>query len=108
MPPVKYYEAPHTGMLDAHRTVVKIRGALIQEDEQAFLAEVLQSADTRDTSSPDTSTSLMTEDSLQQDASCTRVAPVVHTYTPALMSPSAYLHDQVSSGMDIDKTFPVG
>lgn len=108
VPPVKYYEAPHTGMLDAHRTVVKIRGALIQEDEQAFLAEVLQSADTRDTSSPDTSTSLMTEDSLQQDASCTRVAPVVHTYTPALMSPSAYLHDQVSSGMDIDKTFPVG
>ena len=108
VPPVKYYEAPHTGMLDAHRTVVKIRGALIQEDEQAFLAEVLHCADTRDTSSPDTSTSLMTEDSLQQDASCTRVAPVVHTYTPALMSPSAYLHDQVSSGMDIDKTFPVG
>lgn len=108
LPSSKYYEAPHIGALDTKRMVVKIRGALIQEDEAAFLAEVLHTADVRDASSPDTSTSLMTEDSLQPQDSCTQVSPVVHTYAPPLLSASEYLQGHVAFGMDIDKTFPVG
>ncbi|WFD19361.1 non-specific serine/threonine protein kinase [Malassezia caprae] len=106
LPPSKYYEPPHNGMLEPDRTVVRIRGSMIQEDEVAFLAEILQAADTRDTSSPDTSASLMTEDSIQPEAP--GLSPVVQSYTPMLLSHSgACVDDPVSTGMDIDKALPL-
>jgi len=106
LPPSKYYEPPHNGMLGPDRTVVRIRGSMIQEDEVAFLTEVLRAADTRDTSSPDTSTSLMTEDSIQPEAPC--LSPIVQSYTPVLLSHSGACVDRpVSTGMDIDKALPL-
>lgn len=122
LPPSKYYEAPHTGSLDANRMVVKIRGALIQENESTFLAEVLQVADARDTSSPDTSTSLMTEDSHYQhpsssqnlhaahhsSSSCTHMSPrVVPVCSSTILDPATCFQDHVASSMDIDKPFSV-
>lgn len=105
VPPSKYYEPPHTGVLTSDRTVVRIRGSMIQEDEGAFLTEVLQAAETRDTSSPDTSTSLMTEDSMQPEGPCLTVSPVVQPYAPVLLSHhGACVDGAVSTGMDIDKT----
>lgn len=108
LPPSKYYEPPHTGVLPSDRTVVRIRGSMIQEDEMAFLTEVLQAADSRDTSSPDTSTSLMTEDSIQPEGSCLPVSPVMQPYAPVLLSHSDSCVDgTVSAGMDIDKALPL-
>lgn len=107
LPPSKYYEPPHNGVLGSDRMVVRIRGSMIQEDEVAFLAEVLQAADARDTS-PDTSTSLMTEDSIQPEAPSLPMSPVVQPYAPVLLShPRSFVDGSVSTVMDIDKALPL-
>ncbi|KOS14967.1 wee protein kinase [Malassezia pachydermatis] len=107
LPPSKYYEPPHAGVLDPERQVVKIRGAMIQEDNMVFLAHVLHVADSHDESSPDTSTSLMTEDALPGNDACPPMSPVLSGCSPTLLAPPKYLDDVMPSGMDIDKVLPV-
>ena len=76
--------------------VVRFRGAMIQEDEIAFMTEVLRAADHADHASPDTSTSLMTEDAFEEPQT-------VDTF----LSPSACMPD-THQGMDIDKVSFLG
>ncbi|WFD30150.1 non-specific serine/threonine protein kinase [Malassezia sp. CBS 17886] len=107
LPDSKYYEAPAGGAIRTDRMVVKLRGALIQEDEQAFLSEVLHAADARGCGmSPDTSTSQMTEDSIP---AADPVSPLegagaeLHAFPPSIVDANAFLRDTINPGMDIDK-----
>ena len=102
LPASKYY-VPRggDGGDPQERTVVRVRGALIQEDEMAFLAEVFRAADARSgPSSPDTSTSIMTEDSLSAPEAGSSV-PGAHECTAPLLGAC------LEHGMDIDKVLPL-
>lgn len=96
LPASKYYAPPASHDLDSERMVVRFRGAMIQEDEIAFMTEVLHAADHADHASPDTSTSLMTEDAFEGGQT-----------VDTLLSPSACMPD-THQGMDIDKVSFLG
>ncbi|PKI85619.1 non-specific serine/threonine protein kinase [Malassezia vespertilionis] len=103
LPSSKYY-APPNQMTDASdRMVVRFRGALIQEDEMQFMTEVMHAADRpSEQASPDTSTSLMTEDA--PDAPDCALG---HPYR-ALLHEQEPCADYTSHGMEIDRIAPVG
>ncbi|WFC97658.1 non-specific serine/threonine protein kinase [Malassezia yamatoensis] len=104
LPASKYYvPPPGGGAREEDRTVVRFRGAMIQEDEMAFMTEVLRAADQSDADqSLDTSTSLMTEDAPDTNVplSSSILSPDMGITDQAHASHSASLP---LNGMDIDR-----
>lgn len=100
LPASKYYAPPPASDARAgDRMVVRFRGAMIQEDEVAFMTEVLRAADRpTDHASPDTSASLMTEDAPES------VEPLPAALLPPEMCMSAPTHHS----MEIDRMGYVG
>lgn len=107
LPPSKYYEPPHAGVLQPERKVVKIRGAMIQEDEPAFLARVWQAGDAQEMSSPDTSASLMTDDLMQPSDAGTGLPDTVPHCSPAMLRAAPLMDENVEPSMEVDKMIPM-
>ena len=96
VPSSRYYEPPPSSEASGEdRKVVKLRGALIQEDLPAFLAEVLAAVDAA--ASPDTSASLMTDDVPPSSAPVCSELPGA----PYMLSP---YYPEPQQGMDLDQT----
>ncbi|WFD33699.1 non-specific serine/threonine protein kinase [Malassezia cuniculi] len=100
LPASKYYEPPMPGD-DQDRRVVRFRGALIQEDEPSFLADVLAAAGSNSThaSSPDTSMSLLTDENPPPATDVTQ-SPLVLWYGDRPDAPTFIAEGKHSMEMD--------
>lgn len=101
LPASKYYAAPPADACGSERMVVRFRGAMIQEDEMAFMSEVLHAADRGEHASPDTSASLMTEDAPES----------VETLPTSLLPSDLCMSEPVHApahGMELDRMGYVG